>query len=244
MRGSQANRAMTIHTEDQLARLADVLDSFARANAAMTVGGFDGFVAGLLVCPEAVRPSEWLVQVWGDDPIFECPEDAEVALDALLGHYNRVARALGRNPAAYVPVFDMDSHSGEVSWEAWVEGFDRAMQLRASAWDRIAGSDDDAASVSLSLLIGLSAVLEGGSGLSLEAVQRLDREAPAMIPGFVRDLNAWSRSRKEVSGVAETAEAGVWPTLATEPIHGRRAGPGDPCPCGSGRAYRRCCAAH
>ena len=242
MRGARAGRAMMRHTGDQLGRLAAVLDSVAQPDSTMTVGEFDGFAAGLLVCPDTVPPSDWLMAVWGEDPVFEHPEDADAALDALLGHYNRVARVLARDPAAYVPVFDMELHSGEVSWESWVAGFDRAMRLRASAWDPIAASGDDAASVSLSLLIALSALIGGDSGLSMEAVRRLDRDAPGMIPGFVCDLNAWSRSRQ--SGVAEAPGAGRWPTAATRVIHGRRAGPDEPCPCGSGRAYRRCCAAH
>ncbi|MCY4501978.1 MAG: UPF0149 family protein [Alphaproteobacteria bacterium] len=240
---------MMLHTGDQLGCLAAVLDSVAQPEFTMTVGEFDGFAAGLLVCPDTVPPSDWLVAVWGEDPVFEHPEDADAALDALLGHYNRVARVLARDPAAYVPVFDMELHSGEVSWESWVAGFDRAMRLRASAWDAI-GRSDDAAAVSLSLLIALSALPGGESGLSMEAVRRLDRDAPGMIPGFVRDLNAWSRSRQ--SGVAGAPEAGPGrgaaprrvPRVAAArgppgPPGDKGAGPGPPTRAGGRRRPRR-----
>ena len=43
----------------------------------------DGFVAGLLVCPELIKPSEWLPVVWGSE------EGDEPAFDSL-DHLNRV----------------------------------------------------------------------------------------------------------------------------------------------------------
>ena len=134
--------------------------------------------------------------VWGVDPVFEHPGDADAALDALLGHYNRVARSLRSDPAAYVPVFDMGKHGGQVSWTSWVEGFGVAMALRPLSWDLI-GDADDAASAALSLLVALSSILRGESVLSMEAVRRLDRQAPGMIQAFVGDLNAWILSRAQ-----------------------------------------------
>ena len=42
---------------------------------AMLVSELDGFLAGLLVCPDLIMPGEWLPLVWGGDedtaPIFE-----------------------------------------------------------------------------------------------------------------------------------------------------------------------------
>ncbi|MDD9997953.1 MAG: UPF0149 family protein [Rhodospirillaceae bacterium] len=186
---------MTIHTENQLARLAAVLASVDGVDSTLTVGAFDGYVAGLLVCPEKVPAWEWLVPVWGVDPAFEHPDGADAALDALQGHYDRVARSLRSDPAAYAPVFDMGTHSGKVSWKSWVEGFGVAMALRPLSWDLI-GGDDDAASAALSLLVALSAVLRGESGLSMEAARRLDRQAPGIIRALVGDLNAWILSRR------------------------------------------------
>jgi uncharacterized protein len=42
---------------------------------AMVLVELDGFVAGILVCPEMIPPSDWLPLVWnsegGSDPVFE-----------------------------------------------------------------------------------------------------------------------------------------------------------------------------
>ena len=44
----------------------------ALGDDAMLLEELDGFIAGLLVCPELIKPSEWLPVVWGsegeDDP--------------------------------------------------------------------------------------------------------------------------------------------------------------------------------
>ena len=109
----------TIHAWDELARLAGVLDALMDMNmgTAMTLGEFDGFVAAVAVCPDTVPPSEWLAEVWGPEPEFEHPGDADATLRALLGHYNRVARVLAEAPETYTSVFDMDADGTEVWWD-------------------------------------------------------------------------------------------------------------------------------
>lgn len=76
-----------------------------------------------------------------------------------------------------------------------------------------------------------------------EAGNELDLMAPGLIPEFVRRLNAWTRSRQ----MAERATAGP-PDAGFDsgdaPSFGRKAGPDEPCPCGSGRTYGRSCGAH
>lgn len=37
----------------------------ARGEEAMLLDELDGFIAGLLVCPEMIPPGEWLPVVWG-----------------------------------------------------------------------------------------------------------------------------------------------------------------------------------
>jgi len=34
----------------------------------MLLSEFDGFCAGLIVCPEMIRPSEWLPHIWDSAP--------------------------------------------------------------------------------------------------------------------------------------------------------------------------------
>ena len=57
--------------DDRLAALPDSCD-------AMMLSELDGYLAGVLVCPEMILPSEWLPGVWGGDeedvaPVFDRP---------------------------------------------------------------------------------------------------------------------------------------------------------------------------
>ena len=52
-----------------------------------------------------------------------------------MGHYNRVASDLANDPESYAPILEVVVASDEVMWESWVDGFERAMRLRADAWE-------------------------------------------------------------------------------------------------------------
>ena len=77
---------------------------------------------------------------------------AEELIGAVTCHYNRVAWALAEDPEAYAPVLEIDPNSDEVLWEPWVDGFERAMRLRADAWEAIVLSDDQEAAASVTLI--------------------------------------------------------------------------------------------
>ena len=59
---------------------------------AMLLSEFDGFVAGLLVCPDLIPPSEWLPLVWGEEeeqeePPFSSPAHDDAIIALMMAHY-------------------------------------------------------------------------------------------------------------------------------------------------------------
>ena len=232
------------HALDELAQLAGVLDTLMDMNmgSGMALGEFDGFVAAVAVCPDTVPPSEWLAEVWGPDPVFAHPSDADATLRALLGHYNRVARVLAEAPETYTSVFDMDADGTEVWWDGWVEGFDRGMRLRPKSWEPMFKNGCSDASMALDLLYGLCRLVQGGAcpGLTEAIADDIDRLANNLIPHFVIWLNAW-KNGTETTGAVEPY---TWTMPGELRLHGVRADAREPCPCGSGRVYGRCCALH
>ena len=101
-----------------------------------------------------------------------------------MGHYNRIARELAEHPEDYAPVLQIDPNSGEILWEPWIDGFERAMRLRPDAWEEIALSDDDEASASISMIVALNDFYYGRSELTEEAEDELDSMAPGADPGI------------------------------------------------------------
>ena len=135
-------------------------------------------------------------------------------------------------------------NGGETLWEPWIDGFERAMRLRPDAWEEIALSDDEEASASISMIVALNDFYYGRSELTEEAEDELDRLAPGMIPEFVHNLNACIKSRQ--IGKRGRGGAGFHtPSVHDDPpAFGRKVGRNEPCQCGSGRKYKRCCGAN
>ena len=230
--------------DDELDRLNVLLSGIPVERDGMTLGELDGYVAALIVCPEMIPPSEWLSGVWGGEGAFKDAEQAEEFIGAVMGHYNRVARELAEDPEAYAPVLEIDPNSDEVLWEPWVDGFQRAMRLRADAWEEIVQSDDEDAAASVNLILAMNEFYHGQSDLTEEAIDELDRKAPSLIPDCVCNLNVWTKSREFEGGGTGGSVHGVPFGTDDPPAYGRKVGRNEPCPCGSGRKYKRCCGAN
>lgn len=197
---------------------------------AMLVSELDGFLAGLLVCPDLIMPSEWLPLVWGGDeetaPTFENARQAEQLVGLVMEHYNATAQDL--QSGRYAPVFEVDTRHDEVLWELWIGGFETAMQLRPESWVPLLDSDEDTRTA-LTGLILLTRVNQGDSSLSEDEVKEVTEKAPDLIGPWVEILNAWRVSQHLAGQPVPPA-----PSLS-------KVGRNDPCPCGSGKKYKKCC---
>ena len=184
-------------TDLELNRLQELLATIPPEWKGMNVVELDGYVAALIVCPHTIPPSEWLPGVWGSDIGFEDLDGTEEAIAAVMEHYSRIERELAESPEDYAPVVGMDTDSGEVYWQPWIDGFERGMRLRRGAWRQIARSSDKEAATSLNMLIALSDSCRGRSDLTEEGETELRGMAPELIPELVCNLHAWRRSRPD-----------------------------------------------
>ena len=80
-------------SEQNLDRLSVLLHALPTENMPMTLSELDGYVTGVLACPDMIPPSEWLPHVWGETGEAEFPDQktAEETIDAVMAHYNSVA---------------------------------------------------------------------------------------------------------------------------------------------------------
>jgi uncharacterized protein len=94
-------------TDEGLARLDHFLVS-QEDDEVMMVPELDGFLTGLLVCPEMILPSEWLPVVWGgDSPVFEDQTEANEILGLIMALYNDITSRLD-DPDTYEPLIEED----------------------------------------------------------------------------------------------------------------------------------------
>ena len=229
-----------LHSYEEVEELLRVMEALSPNRQRMTVGQVDGYVAGLVVCPEAIAPSEWLPAVWGGDGGSALGViRAAAAARAVRNHYDRVARSLFVDPAEYTPLYETEANSEEPQWDLWIRGFRRAMGLRAGAWERVRLSGDEEAAASVSMIDAMHDIGLGRSSLSGEAVADMERLATDLIPTFVQTLKAWSSWRRPGGG-ARAGDGSGWKSNVLA-FPGPDADLGRPCPCGSRLRYSRCC---
>ncbi|MEI4263679.1 UPF0149 family protein [Roseovarius sp. D0-M9] len=224
-------------SDDELDQLDRMLLSFTDDDG-MLLSEFDGFCAGIIVCPELIKPGEWLPCVWGNSSEhLETLEEVEALTDLVMRHYNAVAQSLTPPAMEYGPLYDEDTRTGEVLWESWCNGFERAMRLRPDAWDRIVQCGDEEAAASIAMMLALYNIADGQSDLPSTSIGSLTNEAPDLIPNLVLTLNAWTKSG------TPPAPFSAWAAndRTSAPFQGTKVGRNVPCPCGSGRKYKQCC---
>lgn len=200
----------------------------------MLLEELDGFIAGLLVCPDLIKPGEWLPIIWNRDstdqqPAFEDLDHVNRVLGLVMEYYNSVARTLMERPDRYSPLFSVDTRNGDILWELWIEGFDRAVALCPSAWQKLLGADADTAAAMSGMLM-LAAIARGDQ--TVKDSNTVSATAPDKIADWVFTLNEWRLANYQPT-------QGLDPRASTGSK--KKVGRNDPCPCGSGKKYKKCC---
>ena len=214
----------------RLRRLDDALADLP-LDEPMLLTELDGFLTGVLVCPDLIMPGEWLQNVWGSDEggvaPFDDPADVHWFADAVMARYNEIVRDLGRGRPQ--PIFDIDERNGDVLWEPWIDGFAEAMELRPESWAAMADGEDPDAAGALERLTTLIAVARNESELDSVQINAMQDQAPAELIDAVLQLHA---ARLRNGGVLSTTSTGLRST---------KVGRNEPCRCGSGKKSKRCC---
>lgn len=207
----------------------------------MLIEELDGFIAGLLVCPDLIKPGEWLPIVWGQScsdpqPTFGNLDHVNRVLGLLMEHYNDVARTLMDRPDRYSPLFSVDERNGDVLWELWIEGFEKAVNLCPATWQKLLNTDADTATAMRGMLT-LADIARGDQHLPRKDRDALTATAPDDIARWIVTLNEWRLANYRLM-------QGTDPILRPSFMSANKVGRNDPCPCGSGKKYKKCCGLH
>lgn len=204
-----------------LAALEHVL--LDRLDAGMILSELNGYLTALIVAPDPVPPSRWLPRIWYGGPLPLASEaEAQRFLDLVMHHYEGIRVAIA--DGAFGPLVDIDDVSGEAMWEVWIGGFADGMALAPTGWNRVRVTRDPDGAAAMAGVSRLIAVADRNIDLSDEEVDEYDRTATALIAGWIPMLDRWRLSHDQ--GPAARAP-----------------GRNDPCPCGSGRKFKKCCLA-
>jgi uncharacterized protein len=216
----------------------EALDAFLSSDSAppdsMLMSELDGFLTAIAIGPELIMPSEWLPVVFGgEEPVFASNSEAQAVLGGIMSRYNEIIHQV--DDRSFQPILWKTSDGIEVAAD-WAEGFGIGMGLRPKAWEALFGSEEHA--LFLFPILALCSDENGGSalGLDAEAEDEVADQAPAMLPFCVIGIAEFWRERR----------AGRTGGLRTESISNairisRKVGRNEPCPCGSGKKFKKCC---
>jgi len=220
-------------TDAELDRLGDFLEG-CEGGKAMNIEQLDGFFAALIAGPETVMPSEYYREVFGGEMSDACEfgslDEANEILWLMMRHWNTItSTCIGTT--VYVPLLLKDQ-DGTVHGNDWARGFMRGMHMRHDGWAELVSDERN-----------------GGCLIPIMMLCYEHDEDPEMRPKTISPeqredviahmavglLGACEYFRSPREAYADT-------TPAPEPrSNSPKVGRNDPCPCGSGKKYKRCC---
>jgi uncharacterized protein len=220
-------------TDAEYDRLAAILDGFPDEDA-MDLEEMDGFFAALISGPVTVPPSVYLDELWGGDKApFATAGDLEELLNLAMRHWNSIARALASRDLVFLPRLVTGEGEDIPRGNRWAHGFLRGTGLCRKEWDEIF-EDDDRFAI---LLPVLTLAHENDPDPEMRPWKappdrELREQVLAGLSVATQRLYHYFRAHR-----IEDAPRGQHGARQS----GAKIGRNDPCFCGSGKKYKRCC---
>ena len=220
-----------------------------------TLDGLHGFLFGLAITPEMVLSSEWLPVIFGEGgPPIDNKKVGNRFLGNLFLASDRITQE-NKDGVLSFPFGDPIKSKEVQRIQEWTSGLYLAISIRPEIWVKRytvnAESSEPYESVSeitscFSVIMGISdpekitEYIQRSQGKDLQLV---NNAAEFLARLFVLLPKAVSRIQKHANAIRDglivpSADRPVGPT---EPRRAEKVGRNNPCPCGSGTKYKKCC---
>ncbi len=228
--------------DDQIERLANLLDQRAVPFKGFNLEALDGYLSALVVGPDTIPMAEWQPPVWGSPPRWADDAEREQVEALLQGHYNMASARVRHGdddlpdhlaPLLWLPEDPEKEEEQEDELDVgrdWTLGFFSGVQLREDAWDKWL-DDNDWIEEIFSLFDQLASgevLAEDPTAPATPISYRERLEIIASLPSMLADLH---HHRIEALTPREPLKRIDTPER------------NEPCPCGSGKKYKMCCGA-
>lgn len=224
--------------------LAAFLDDFARPTGTLRYHELQGFLFAVACAPELIQPSEWMPLVFEDaEPGYASVDEANQIVSEIVFLYNGINASVIAETATLPAdcVFRDDvlaNLDGAAPIGQWSRGFVRGHTWLEEVWDSYLPDelDEEVGAMLLVLSFFASATVAESFRQETAPDESLDALATSIrriFPAAVAEYAHLGRSIAQV--LAAHQEAGR-PASSRHTI-----GRNDPCPCGSGQKYKKCC---
>ncbi|CDG82798.1 UPF0149 family protein [Janthinobacterium agaricidamnosum] len=213
--------ATTPLSDDEYAELDTLLAAPALAGRAMDVSMLEGLLTAVALSPNPIAPEQWLPWMWDKAAGAAAPEagDATQGASALARrHHAYMVEWLAKDPDSFEPIYACGPEWGV---PAWCAGFLLGTALDQPQWAALHASHPHY----LAPFRHLAAACELDDAAAEAAMD-------GVVPAVIAINAAWARQRH-----LKQNQPGAT-VLRDLPKTGRN----DPCHCGSGKKYKKCCA--
>jgi uncharacterized protein len=223
---------------------ADFLRSFlsapGRPEGTMSYEELAGFLFALSCVPEMLPPTEWMPLVFNEGQAgFADAAESEQFLDALMALHDRtIAEAkegTSELPIGCAPLTDPLANFDDAPLGRWSQGFASGHRWMSDWWPNDLPQEhaEDLSAILLILTFFSSRTFADSYLNAMEQGGRTMEEMAAHILAMHPEaMRAYAAIAEDVALVSNETQ---------EPAHSNKIGRNDPCPCGSGKKYKKCC---
>ena len=203
-------------SSDERAELSDFLNE---SEEALVFEEACGFMAAIVSAPTSFRTADWLMHVLGDPP-FDSIDQMNHVVGLVMRQYNAIVSDLMAGREVVPPG---DHEDGDVI--LWCSGY-----LEAAEMDAVWKADENIGQAVLFPVTVLAREFDlvgeddSDGNVITDATPQLVR-CRALLDGLVHDAYGYWTAKRH-------AQMGPRPA---------KVGRNEPCPCGSGRKYKKCC---
>lgn len=204
----------------------------------MTLDMLDGFLHAIAIGPETVMPSQWLPKVWGrEDGGMMPPADDIDQVNRLVGlvmrHFNSIVFGFGQRPQFVEPLRSTVQYASAGEFddaEMWAHGFCEGINLNRAAWQPLLNDPQGKRWYEPIGLLGEDDFSPDQDALTRTPEQR--QVLAQKIEDCLKQIHAfWLPLRHAINERQQAQRLS------------NKVGRNEPCPCGSGKKFKKCCGA-
>jgi len=218
-------------------RLAALLAA-NRNPGALSLEGIDGLFCALIASPALVMPHEYLPVILGgtlgEGGMLGDLAGVQEMMGLLMRLWNAIAHEF-EHETFHVAHRDEPGEGG-VPGRAWARGYMHGIRLAPEGWNRILQDEREELVRYIPIVAGEVDPAWPKEPLTEEQLNAMWTD---MLAGAARAFRYFKEDRATYAHQAAARRSQREPYERADPKVGRN----DPCPCGSGKKYKRCCGA-
>ncbi len=230
------NGPFTPLSDDELSELDHFLLFGVDGDESMTMDTLDGYLHAIAIGPITLMPQQWMPGIWGEGtsmmPPMESIDKLNRILELIMRRFNSIIAGLEAQPPEIYPLWCTSEFRGKEydDAEGWAHGFSEGVKLCKREWLPLLETPQGQAWYRSIGLLGEDDFAPDQDALTKTPAMR--SKLAVQIPEAVVALyEHWLPYRQAVyeREVAKTLQVKV--------------GRNEPCPCGSGKKFKKCCGA-